>query len=63
MHTRAGSLRRRDHGCLAFSALKAAMVDPQRPADPLLAREYLKLFTVASRRSEVCVRVGRGAIL
>jgi hypothetical protein len=42
------------HGPLLFSALKAAMADPGHAADPLLAREYLKLFTAASKIAEVC---------
>lgn len=42
----------RSHGPLLFSALKAAMADPGRAADPLLCREYLKLFTSASQLSE-----------
>jgi hypothetical protein len=41
------------HGPLLFSALKAAMADPGQAAEPLLAREYTKLFTAASRVSEV----------
>ncbi|KAI7836979.1 hypothetical protein COHA_009161 [Chlorella ohadii] len=41
------------HGPLLFSALKAAMRDPAQAADPLLAREYSKLFTAASKVSEV----------
>ncbi|KAL4431489.1 hypothetical protein ABPG75_006745 [Micractinium tetrahymenae] len=41
------------HGPLLFSALKAAMADPERAADPLLAREYSKLFTAASKAAEV----------
>lgn len=47
-----GALRA-EHGPLAFSALKAAMRDPQRAHDPQLAREYSKLFTVASKHAEV----------
>ncbi|KAL4419554.1 hypothetical protein ABPG77_006885 [Micractinium sp. CCAP 211/92] len=41
------------HGPLLFSALKAAMAEPGRAADPLLAREYSKLFTAASKVAEV----------
>lgn len=41
------------HGPLLFSALKAAMAEPERAADPLLAREYSKLFTAASKVAEV----------
>lgn len=41
------------HGPLLFSALKAAMRDPAQAADPLLAREYSKLFTAASKMADV----------
>ncbi|PRW20364.1 hypothetical protein C2E21_9030 [Chlorella sorokiniana] len=41
------------HGPLLFSALKAAMRDPAQAADPMLAREYSKLFTAASKVSDV----------
>lgn len=44
------------HGPLLFSALKAAMAEPERAADPLLAREYSKLFTAASKVAEVRAR-------
>ena len=48
-----GTLRHAEHGPLVFSALKAAMRDPQQAHDPLLAREYSKLFTAASKHAEV----------
>ncbi len=48
-----GTLRHAEHGPLAFSALKASMRDPQQAHDPLLAREYSKLFMAASKHAEV----------
>lgn len=47
-----GALRQ-EHMPLLFSALKAAMRDPQQAAEPGLAREYSKLFTAASKHAEV----------
>ncbi|PSC74417.1 hypothetical protein C2E20_2477 [Micractinium conductrix] len=44
---------RQAHGPLLFSALKAAMGDPAQCGDPLLAREYSKLFTAASKAAEL----------
>ena len=41
------------HGSSVFGALVASMEDPKRSNDPMLAREYSKLFTVASRHPEV----------
>lgn len=41
------------HGSLLFEALSASMKDPSRANDPMLAREYSKLFTVASKHPEV----------
>lgn len=41
------------HGSLLFSALVASMVNPDRPLDPMLGREYYKLFCLANSRHEV----------
>lgn len=41
------------HGPLLFDALKAAMLDPHRAVTPLVAREYSKLFSLGSTRSEL----------
>jgi hypothetical protein len=44
----------RRHGNAVFTALVASMEeDPSKSNDPLLAREYSKLFTVASKRPEL----------
>lgn len=41
------------HGSLIFSALAASMVDPDRSSDPMVGREYYKLFSLSSSRLEV----------
>lgn len=41
------------HGPLIFASLTSAVTDPQRAADPLVAREYSKLFTAASNHAQV----------
>jgi hypothetical protein len=43
----------RTHGPSVFSALAASMTHPSAANDPLLAREYSKLFTAASKRPEL----------
>eukprot|EP00887_Chlorella_sp_A99_P008277 scaffold12.g8277.t1 len=47
---RVGALRP-FHGPMLFSALKAAMRDPAQAADPLLAREYSRLFQAAAAKA------------
>jgi len=47
-------IHNRNHGNAVFTALVASMEeDPTRSNDPLLAREYSKLFTAASKHPEL----------
>lgn len=46
-------LDKQKHGSLVFAALEAAMNDPQIAHEPTLARDYSKLFTVASKHAEL----------
>jgi hypothetical protein len=53
----------KSHAGLLFEALKAAMVDPNRAMEAALSKEYVKLFTAASKLNEVIyVRDGWAAL-